>query len=80
MALTLRYVLEGDQDLKGVGGPGCPKGSVSPLEDEVEPLSDEGDPEHGDAQSAGGVVGRGEEEYEEVLGIAQKGDPEPHVL
>lgn len=54
--------------------------SVSPLEDEVEPLSNEGDPEQGDAQAAGGVVDRGEVEMKEVLGIGQKGDPEPHIL
>lgn len=54
--------------------------SVSPLEDEVEPLGDEADPEHRDAHTAGGVVGRGEVEQKEDLGIAQKSDPEPHVL
>lgn len=54
--------------------------SASPLEDEVEPLSNEGDPKYGDAQAARGVVGRGEVELKEVLGITQKGDPEPHIL
>lgn len=62
----------GDQDSEGF--------AVSPLEDEVEPLGDEADPEHCDAHAAGGVVGRGEVEQKEALGIAQKGDPEPHVL
>lgn len=61
-------------------GPGCLKHLILPLEDEVEPLSNEGDPEHGDAQSARGVVGRGEEKCKEVLGISQKGDPEPRIL
>lgn len=54
--------------------------AVSPLEDEVEPLGDEADPEHRDAHPARGVVGHGEVEQKEALGVAQKGDPEPHVL
>lgn len=63
-----------------MGGQGAEGFAVSPLEDEVEPLGDEADPEHCDAHAAGSVVGRGEVEQKEALGIAQKGDPEPHVL
>lgn len=60
-----------------------PKGPVSkekPLEDEVEPFGDEADPEHRNAHPARRIVGRGEVEQKEALGVAQKGDPEPHVL
>ena len=54
--------------------------AVSPLEDEVEPLGDEADPEHRNAYPARRIVGRGEVEQKEALGVPQKGDPEPHVL
>lgn len=69
-----------DAGPRGTGEQGAEGSASSPLEDEVEPLGDEADPEHGDAHAARGVVGRREEEEEEALGIAQKRHPQPHFL
>lgn len=81
----LRHLLK-DQGLHRTQGPWrwgnrTPEGfAISPLEDEVEPFGDEANPEHCDAHTARGVVCRREVEQKKALGIAQKGDPEPHFL
>ena len=51
-----------------------------PHEDKVKPLGDEADLELCNAHPARGLVGRGEVEWKKALGVAQKVDPEPHVL
>lgn len=64
----------------GGGGPGRRRASaVSTLEDEVEPFSDEADPEHRNAHPARRIVGRGDRTKRGSWGRPE-GDPEPHVL